>query len=58
MFIKPIEIAQNKLKIKRSTQPILLQRRDKKKGIMYWWIVYSDDEDDMKEMVLGYKRGD
>ena len=50
MFIKPIEIAQNKSKIKRSTQPIYYRGGIRKRNHVLV-IVYSDDEDDMKEMV-------
>ena len=50
MFIKPIEIAQNKLEIKRSTQPIYYRGGIRKRNHV---LVTSciDDEDDMKEMV-------
>ena len=49
MFIKPIEIAQNKLEIKRSTQAIYYRGGIRKRNHVLV-IVYSDDEDDMKEM--------
>ena len=50
MFIKPIEIAQNKLEIKRSTQAIYYRGGIRKRNHVLV-NVYSDDEDDMKEMV-------
>lgn len=50
MFIKPIDIKQKEIKIKRNTQPIYYRGKIRGRNHVVV-IVYSDDEDDMKEIV-------